>query len=129
MFLSDQKYGNPNPCYYYRFDADIPGWDHAGNFHSVDLWFFFETLAKCWRPFKGKHYDLARLMCNYWACFVKNGDPNGLDADGTPMPRWTPYTKENPSAMIFSTEGVGEEEEGESDFMKFLIARISEKFA
>ena len=75
----------------YRFGPEIPG-DDAGAFHSSDLWFEFETLAKCWRPFKGKHYDLARQMCNYWTNFAKSGDPNGLDADGTPMPKWTPYT-------------------------------------
>lgn len=69
--------GSDSPLYYYNFDAEIPGWDHPGTFHSVDLWFFFETLAKCWRPFIGKHYDLARQMCNYWANFIRNGDPNG----------------------------------------------------
>lgn len=30
--------------YYYVFDADIPGWDHPGTFHSVDLWFFSKRL-------------------------------------------------------------------------------------
>lgn len=78
--------GRP-PMYLYRFDPEIPG-DDAGSFHSSDLWFVFETLAKCWRPFKGKHYDLARQMCNYWTNFAKTGDPNGLDQDGTPMPLW-----------------------------------------
>ena len=73
--------------YVYAFEPSIPG-DNAGCFHSCDLWFFFETLAKCWRPFKGKHYDLARQMCNYWADFIKRGDPNGLDADGETMPYW-----------------------------------------
>ncbi|MGD9159534.1 MAG: carboxylesterase family protein [Desulfobacteraceae bacterium] len=58
--------GDKTPIYYWVFDAEIPGWDNPGAFHSVDLWFFFETLAKCWRPFVGKHYDLARKMCNYW---------------------------------------------------------------
>jgi para-nitrobenzyl esterase len=82
----------------YRFGPEIPG-DNAGAFHSSDLWFEFETLAKCWRPFKGKHYDLARQMCNYWTNFAKNGDPNGLDADGTPMPKWTPYTLKSPLVM------------------------------
>ena len=95
------KNGNPDALYYYQFDAEIPGWDHPGTFHSVDLWFFFETLAKCWRPFVGKHYDLARQMCNYWAYFMKNGDPNGPDADGTPMPRWDAYTPENNACMVF----------------------------
>lgn len=89
------------PFYYYNFDAEIPGPDRPGAFHSVDLWFFFETLAKCWRPFVGKHYDLARQMCNYWANFIKSGDPNGLDADGTEMPTWYPYSKDQPFGMFF----------------------------
>jgi hypothetical protein len=58
--------GENTPIYYWVFNPDIPGWDNPGSFHSSDLWFFFETLAKCWRPFTGKHYDLARKMCNYW---------------------------------------------------------------
>ena len=60
-FLSRKATGCNQNSYYYRFDADIPGWDNAGTFHSCDLWFFFETLAKCWRPFDGHHYDLARV--------------------------------------------------------------------
>lgn len=88
------------PIYFYRFNPEIPG-DDAGSFHSSDLWFVFETLAKCWRPFKGKHYDLARMMCNYWTNFAKTGNPNGLDADGTPMPEWTPFTKDNERGMYF----------------------------
>jgi para-nitrobenzyl esterase len=86
--------------YGYSFGPEIPG-DDAGAFHSSDLWFEFETLAKCWRPFKGKHYDLARQMCNYWTNFAKNGDPNGLDADGKAMPKWTPYTVKSPKVMEF----------------------------
>ena len=84
--------------YAYAFDPEIPG-DNAGSFHSSDLWFCFETLMKCWRPFDGHHYDLARRMCNYWTNFAKNGDPNGEDADGTPMPEWTAYTAESPRVM------------------------------
>jgi len=84
--------GANTPFYYYNFDAEIPGWDNPGTFHSVDLWFFFETLAKCWRPFVGKHYDLSRHMCNYWANFIRSGDPNGQDSTGEELPRWEPYT-------------------------------------
>jgi para-nitrobenzyl esterase len=126
VFLRNQQSNHPQKNFYYRFDADIPGWDNAGNFHSVDLWFFFETLAKSWRPFTGKHYDLSRLMCNYWTNFIKNGDPNGKDADGTDMPKWLPYTKETPYDMLLSTEGVGQEEKGENPFKQFLIERTSE---
>ena len=89
------------PVYYGVFDADIPGWDHPGTFHSVDIWFYFETLAKCWRPFMGRHMDLARQMCNYWGNFIRTGDPNGPDADGTPMPEWKPMDAELCNAMWF----------------------------
>ena len=80
--------------YAYEFGPTIPG-DDAGAFHSSDLWFQFETLMKCWRPFDGHHFDLARKICNYWTNFAKYGDPNGSDKDGTPMPRWEPYTLED----------------------------------
>jgi para-nitrobenzyl esterase len=102
--LANAEIASGLPFYYYNFDAEIPGPDNPGAFHSVDLWFFFETLAKCWRPFVGKHYDLARQMCNYWANFIKSGDPNGLDATGVEMPRWKPYTKGEPFGMLFGDE-------------------------
>ncbi|MFW6035336.1 MAG: carboxylesterase/lipase family protein [Halothermotrichaceae bacterium] len=108
------------PLYYYIFDAEIPGWDNPGTFHSVDLWFFFETLAKCWRPFVGKHYDLARQMCNYWANFISNGDPNGKDATGEDMTQWNPYTLKAPYGMVFGDK-VEFVEEKPDDLMKFLV--------
>ena len=112
--------GEKTPFYYWVFGPEIPGWDNPGTFHSSDLWFFFETLAKCWRPFKGKHYDLARLMCNYWANFVKCGDPNGRDADGEDMPLWKPYTEETPCRMIFGDTACPEEK-GPSELCEFLL--------
>ena len=104
-FLAEQKADAPKPCYYYRFSPEIPGDDHPGAFHSVDLWFFFETLSKCTRPFRGKHYDLARQMCNYWANFIRTGDPNGKDDDGSDMPYWAPYTNDRRSEMVFEEDG------------------------
>ena len=105
--------------YFYRFDPEIPGWDDPGAFHSSDLWFAFETLAKCWRPFTGKHYDLARQMCNYWTNFARSGDPNGPDADGTPMPRWEPYTAAAEKVMFFGDQPHMLDVE-ESPFFRFL---------
>jgi len=98
----NEKLGISTPLYTYLFDADIPGWDHPGTFHSVDLWFFFETLAKCWRPFTGKHYDLARQMCDYWVNFIRNGDPNGLDSQDKELPLWPAVTTDNPYRMVFT---------------------------
>ena len=96
-----KRAGQNLPLYYYQFEPEIPGWDNAGTFHSVDLWFFFESLAKCWRPFKGKHYDLARQMCDYWCNFIKTGDPNGTDSQGETLPAWPAFDPENPIRMSF----------------------------
>ncbi len=89
------------PFWAYEFAVDIPGWDNPGRFHSVDLWFTFETLAKCWRPFTGRHYDMARQIANYWAAFIKTGNPNCEDVTGEQQSPWRPYTKADPVLMRF----------------------------
>lgn len=108
------------PMYYYNFDAEIPGWDDPGTFHSVDLWFHFETLAKCWRPFVGKHYDLARQMCNYLAYFIGSGDPNGQDSTGEALPLWKPCTPEAPFGMVFADQAEFVEKPP-GEIMQFLV--------
>lgn len=100
--------GKPLPTYAYQFSAEIPGPDHPGTFHSVDLWFFFETLAKCWRPFRGWHYDLARNMCDYWCNFIKTGNPNGIDSQGEILPDWPSFDPELPMRMDFSSIAASE---------------------
>ena len=107
--------------YYYVFGPTIPG-DDAGAFHSSDLWFEFETLMKCWRPFDGHHYDIARKMCNYWTNFAKTGDPNGDDADGIPMPQWRPFTLEDPCTMYFKDQ-VYSDNKPFSGKTKFLVEK------
>lgn len=91
--------------YYYRFSPDIPGNDGEGCFHSCDLWFFFETLMKCYRPYVGRHYDLSRKMANYIVSFVKNLDPNCCDRDGEPQPEWRPYKIDDRYEMNFESGG------------------------
>ncbi|MCR4589155.1 MAG: carboxylesterase family protein [Lachnospiraceae bacterium] len=103
--LANEKIPGLPGVYYYRFDVDIPGEDQPGTFHSVDLWFFFETLAKCSRAYEGHHYDIARKMCDYWADFIRTGDPNGKDADGSDLPLWKPYTESCPWEMTFTRKG------------------------
>ena len=98
-----------------------------GAFHSSDLWFFFENLAKCWRPFKGKHYDLARQMCNYWCNFIKCGDPNGPDNDGEPMPEWKPYTDCERNRMFFGDAAVPDTKQP-SPLMAFFMKQGEKKY-
>ncbi len=100
---NDKEAGRNREFYCYCFNPDIPGEDNPGTFHSVDLWFWFESIQKCWRPFKGRHFDLSRQMCNYFANFVKTGNPNGLDADGTPMPEWKTFN-EGENVITFKTD-------------------------
>lgn len=128
LFAAKKRTGNENGGYYYRFEPDIPGWDNPGTFHSVDLWFFFETLAKCWRPFVGRHYDLARQMANYLVNFVKTGDPNGDDADGTPMPEWKAFSDETPVEMRFTSDGARPEVEVPSRFDEMLRENVLKQF-
>ena len=73
----------------------------------------FNNLDKCWRPFEGRHYDLARQACRYWTNFIKTGDPNGMDINGVPLPEWRPVTKDDMFVMKF-TDKPGQED-GELD--------------
>lgn len=120
--MAARKREGAQPLYYYCFDAPIPGWDHPGTFHSVDLWFFFESLAKCWRPFKGLHYDLARQMCDYWCNFIKTGDPNGCDLNGEALPVWPRAKDEAPVRMRFGDTSLPEACPP-SPLMKWLLDR------
>ena len=124
--LADKaKQGKKGWCY--CFDPDIPGWDDPGTFHSSDLWFWFETLAKCWRPFRGRHYDLARQMCDYFCNFVRGGDPNGKDLNGEELPRWEAWSEGTPCTMVFTGGGAVPKTESLSAFKQFLTDRIMDR--
>lgn len=125
-FRAEEMLPDPQKCYYYRFIPDIPGDDAPGTFHSCDLWFFFETLAKCTRPYIGRHYDIARQMCDYWANFIKTGDPNGKDLCGNSLPKWEPYSSRGNAQMEFTPEGAALTRES-SAFTEFLIDSILER--
>ncbi len=68
--------------YQYYFTKKAPG-DDSGAFHSAEHHYIFQTLERDWRPYDGTDYDLSNLMAEYWANFVKTGDPNGAG-----LPRW-----------------------------------------
>ncbi|MBR0514521.1 MAG: carboxylesterase family protein [Clostridia bacterium] len=113
--------------YCYCFDPDIPGWDHPGTFHSSDLWFFFESLAKCWRPFTGRHYDLARQMCDYFCNFIRTGDPNGKDLNGEPLPLWNTWSADAPCTMRFLGDGAKASADPLPPLKQFLSDRIVDR--
>lgn len=99
QITEEKNIKNENYCY--QFDVDIPGDDNPGKFHSVDLWFWFETLAKCRRPFAGKHYDIAKSMCDFLCNFIKTGNPNKKDCDNFQLPLWKKYSSSDKNEMKF----------------------------
>ncbi len=123
LAAADSSAKVPVKNYYYQFDADIPGWDDPGAFHSVDLWFFFGSLAACWRPFTGKHFDLAEQMVSYWANFFKDGDPNGCDRGGRELPVWESYNESRaPMTFIHKAKMGGPEDE--SPMTRFIVKTL-----
>ena len=59
-------------------------------------------------------------MCNYLSNFIKTGDPNGNDADGTEMPKWLPYA-ECGSPMYFSDDCRMKDRSHERELIRFLV--------
>jgi len=94
--------------YVYYFSRQLPG-DDAGAWHSSDLWYFFGTLDKCWRPFTAWDHELAASYMDYVANFVKTGDPNLRDSCHCPktlnLPIWNPY-RENKCVLYLGNERI-----------------------
>ena len=145
LVKAEEKRGLKGKNYVYKFDVPIPGWDNPGKFHSVDLWFFFETLAKCWRPFSGVHYDISRKMCNYMCNFIKTGNPNdnGLSSGLSPragvsylpskeenlkryeesqekLPEWKAFSSEEPNCMFFDTDCTLHSFDAEGEIKRYI---------
>jgi len=89
-------------AYLYEFDHEIPGEDNPGVYHGAELPFAYDALARMWRPYTGKDYDMARIVNSYWINFIKTGDPNGLTNNGEELPRWDACTKETITRMHFT---------------------------
>lgn len=83
------------PVYLYQFDRELPG-DDAKAFHSCELWYEFETMNRCWRPFEELDFKLSAEFSGSIAAFVKTGSP---ESEG--LPAWHPYTSEDPSIRVF----------------------------
>ncbi len=63
------------PVYGYYLDRQVPGGDHVGAYHGVDLWYAFGTLDANWRPFEEIDYRISENMIDYFASFIKTGAP------------------------------------------------------
>ena len=93
----------PVKSYSYCFARQLPG-DNMGAFHSADLWYWFGTMERCWRPFTEEDRKLSELMVSYLTNFAATGDPNGTDGS---VPRWEPTSREDDEVMCLDTTGSG----------------------
>lgn len=80
------------PAYRYFLTLVPPAAENAH--HSAEHQYVFQTLPKSSRPYTGRDWDLSNQLADYWANFIKYGNPNGET-----VPEWTPHTAESPLAM------------------------------
>lgn len=91
-------------CYRYHFSRQLPG-DTSGAFHSADLWYWFGTLDKCWRPFNGWDRELSGIMMRYLAAFAATGNPAAAG-----LPAWPESRCPNQQKMLcFGDSRIGME--------------------
>ena len=90
--------------------------------HSSELWYTFASLRKgtppC-RPWAETDFRLAGAMCDYWANFIRSGDPNG---EGLPF--W-PASGKNFGWMYFGD--VPEGHDGLDGIDRLALELIREK--
>jgi para-nitrobenzyl esterase len=73
-----------------------------GATHGAEIAFAFNAVAAAMGP-KASPADLAMAatMSDYWAAFIKNGDPNGAG-----RPHWSSYDPKTEDVADFSNDGV-----------------------
>ena len=87
------------PSYTWYFDRQLPG-DDKGAWHSADLWYWFGTLEKCWRPMEEKDYALSRQMVAYLCNFVSKGNPN----ESGVLPTWIASDKNQKRVLVLGEQ-------------------------
>jgi para-nitrobenzyl esterase len=99
-FCEKQSEPGRKPSFMYHVTNVPPGEPCRGAFHSSEHMYIFKTLLRSWRPYTGKDFDFANIMCGYWTNFIKTGNPNG---EG--LPKWNEYTAEAKQCMKLDREG------------------------
>lgn len=87
----DERHQNPSYVYYMTHK---PAGDDWGAFHGAELWYMFDTMDRCWRPFNESDFALRDEMMDYWTSFMKSGVPSSEGKE------WRPCTKNDPFVKI-----------------------------
>ena len=86
------------PVYGYYFDRQLPGSDD-GAYHACDVRYAFDTLDQCWRPFTDTDYRISRDMMDYFAYFVRHGEPAPAH-----LAHWEPLGRQQSKFLHFGDE-------------------------
>jgi len=75
--------------YTYYFDRVLPWPAHPefGAFHTSEVPYVFETIAKIDRPWEPVDKKVSDAVSSYWVNFATKGDPNGAG-----LPSWPAYS-------------------------------------
>ena len=95
---ANMQSSNGNKVFLYRFTHKLPAtgeYIKYGAFHTGEVPYAYNNLRFVNRPWQKVDYDLANTMCDYWANFVKTGNPNGND-----LPEWKAYTTSTKEVMM-----------------------------
>lgn len=84
--------------YCWHFDRQLPG-DENGAWHSSELWYFFGTLANCWRPFTEHDHKISEAMVTSLCNFAKTGNPNEPGSE-----IWKPTSASQKQMMIWGEQ-------------------------
>jgi carboxylesterase type B len=85
-----------NKVWTYYWDHTLPGLDaeRYGAFHTSEVPYVFDSLAKSDRPFREPDRKIADMMSSYWVNFAATGDPNGKG-----LPHWSAVSEEPGTTM------------------------------
>jgi para-nitrobenzyl esterase len=89
---------NGSQVYVYRFTHWVPGtgaYEKYHAFHTGEVPYALDNLQFSDRPWQKADHDLAAVMSNYWANFVKTGNPNGNH-----LPDWRAYNAKQKEVMM-----------------------------
>lgn len=103
------------PVYAYLFSRQLPG-DTYGAWHASDLWYTYNTLGSSWRPFTEEDKALSEKMIDYFASFIKTGNPNGVGQEA-----WLPLTAGSTTFMNFDINDCGNIRPNWFDLLKTTV--------
>ncbi len=116
LYSITKGWAKKNNAYMWLFERMLPG-DDKGAWHSSDLWYWFGTLANCWRPMTEEDYSISDTMSTYLCNFAKHGKPD----EGDTIEHWSKCKNAN-DVMCF-----GDAFSGKSRMKMLILNTLTNK--